>query len=67
VQVFDAATLPLTGEVRLGHHPTVESSFTRDGSTAYASQMKTDWVYEIDRPTHRGAQADVNPAGSGAK
>jgi DNA-binding beta-propeller fold protein YncE len=53
MQVFDAATLRRTADVRLGQHGAVEVVFTRDGKTVYASQMETASIFEIDRSTHR--------------
>jgi YVTN family beta-propeller protein len=53
LQVFEAATLRRTADVRLGEHGAVEVIFTRDGRTVYASQMETASVFEIDRRTHR--------------
>ena len=51
LQVFDPTTLRRTADVRLGSHGAVEVIFTRDGRTAYASQMETASVFEIDRRT----------------
>jgi DNA-binding beta-propeller fold protein YncE len=52
VEVFD----PLTGQrlaaIDLGEHGAVELIFSADGSTAYASQMETASVWEIDRATY---------------
>ena len=53
LQVFDAATLRRTSDVRLGKHGAVEVVFSRDGRTVYASQMETASVFEIDRRSHR--------------
>ncbi len=48
---------PTTGEkidgVKLGEHGAVEVIFTKDGKTAYASQMETASVFEIDRATRQ--------------
>ena len=51
VQVFDATTLELLGEVALGEDGAVEIVFSLDGEHAYASQMETARVYEIDTTT----------------
>lgn len=48
VEVFDAETGKRKSEIRLGDHGAVEVIFNRDGSRAYASQMETASVYEID-------------------
>ncbi|MGH8897370.1 MAG: YncE family protein [Egibacteraceae bacterium] len=51
VQVFDPWTLQRLAEIELGAHGAVEVIFSRDGLTAYVSQMETASVFEIDRGT----------------
>lgn len=51
VQVFDARTLEKLADIDLGDHGSVEVIFTRDGATAFASQMESASVFEIDRFT----------------
>jgi YVTN family beta-propeller protein len=53
VQVFDAHTRKLLGQVRLGEHGAVEVIFTADGRTVFASQMETASVFEIDARTRK--------------
>lgn len=53
LQVFDSAGNEL-GDIILGTKGgAVEVIFTRDGTTAYASQMETASVFEIDRVTRK--------------
>ncbi len=51
VQVFDAVTLEKLADIDLGDHGSVEVIFTRDGATAFASQMESASVFEIDATT----------------
>ncbi len=51
VEVFDPATGERLAAIDLGEHGAVEVIFSRDGTTAYASQMETASVFEIDRVT----------------
>ncbi|CAN5271891.1 hypothetical protein BH20ACT24_BH20ACT24_14920 [soil metagenome] len=51
IEVYDAATFRLLGEIETGDYGSVEVTFTRDGSTAYVSQMQTASVFEIDVAT----------------
>lgn len=51
LQIYDAGTGQRLDEVVLGRYGAVEVIFTRDGRTAYASQMETASVYEIDTAT----------------
>jgi DNA-binding beta-propeller fold protein YncE len=51
VQVFDAETGRRLDQVKLGDHGAVEVIFNRAGTRAYASQMETATVYEIDTAT----------------
>src|ERR671935_91419 len=53
VQVFSAGSHRLLHQIRLGRHGAVEVIFSKDGRTAYASQMETASVFEIDRQTRR--------------
>ncbi len=48
VEVYDAVTHRKLGDVNLHDAGAVEVVFTRDGRTAYVSQMETASVYEID-------------------
>jgi len=52
IEVYDVATGIRTDEIALGEHGAVEVLFTSDGTKAYASQMETARVYEIDTATH---------------
>jgi len=51
LEIFEPTTGKKIDQVKLGEHGAVEVIFTRDGKTAYASQMETASVYEIDRAT----------------
>jgi sugar lactone lactonase YvrE len=66
IEVFD----PLDGErlaqITLGNRGAVEIVFTRDGLTAYASQMTTARVYEIDRAA-RSVRRIIETGGSWTK
>src|SRR5438034_3342748 len=53
VQVFSAGSRRLLHQIRLGQHGAAEVVFTTDGRTAYASQMETASVFEIDTATYR--------------
>ena len=53
VEVFEVPSLRRKRTIRLGEHGAVEVVFTRDGRTAYASQMETASVWEIDRRSYR--------------
>lgn len=48
VEVYEPATGRRTARIRLGSHGAVEVIFTRDGRTAFVSQMETASVYAID-------------------
>lgn len=52
IQVLDTKTGAITGEVTLGTHGAVEIAFSEDGSRAFASQMETALVFEIDTATY---------------
>jgi YVTN family beta-propeller protein len=53
VWVYDTATRRRIHDIKLGQHGAVEVIFTKDGSTAYASQMETASVFEIDAHTYQ--------------
>lgn len=53
IEIFDPASGRRTGEVDLGKHGAVEIVFSRDGRRAYASQMETAKVYEIDTASRK--------------
>lgn len=53
LEVFDLRTLRRLGGVSLGQHGAVEVVFSRDGTKAYASQMETAKVFEIDVATRQ--------------
>jgi len=48
IEVFSTTTGKRTGEITLGEHGAVEIVFSADGARAWASQMETARVYEID-------------------
>jgi YVTN family beta-propeller protein len=52
VQVFDPSTGKRLAAIDLGEHGAVEVIFSADGLTAYASQMESASVFEIDRRTY---------------
>jgi YVTN family beta-propeller protein len=49
LEVYSPLTGELLGRVDLGRYGAVEVIFTADGETAFASQMETASVFEIDR------------------
>jgi YVTN family beta-propeller protein len=53
VEVFSAGSHRRLHQITLGRHGAVEVIFTKDGRTAYASQMETASVFEIDRVSFR--------------
>jgi DNA-binding beta-propeller fold protein YncE len=53
VEIFDPLTGRRIGEVDIGEHGAVEIVFSRDGLFAYASQMETARVFEIDVKTRQ--------------
>ncbi len=53
IEIYETATGRLLDEITLDDHGAVEIVFTSDGSRAYASQMETARVYEIDTSTHQ--------------
>ena len=52
VEVYDAVSGARTHQIDLGTHGAVEIVFTRDGGTAYVSQMETGSVFAIDARTY---------------
>ncbi len=56
IEIFDTQTRSRTGGVDLGAHGAVEVVFSADGSHAYASQMETARVFEIDTSTREGVR-----------
>lgn len=57
IEIFDPRTGKRTGEVDIGTHGAVEIVFSRDGRRAYASQMETAKVFEIDVAERRVVRA----------
>lgn len=53
IEIFNPLTGELTGEVDIGRHGAVEVVFSKDGRFAYASQMETAKVFEIDVKTRK--------------
>lgn len=53
IEIFDLTTFARTGEIDLGKYGAVELVFSRDGKYAYASQMETAKVFEIDTATRK--------------
>ncbi len=51
IEIFDVATRTVTDGIDLGTHGAVEIVFSADGAHAYASQMETARVFEIDTAT----------------
>ncbi|MDI6900644.1 MAG: PEGA domain-containing protein [Anaerosomatales bacterium] len=51
IEIFDPLTGKKVGEMDLGEHGAVEVIFSADGTKAYASQMETAKVFEIDVAT----------------
>lgn len=51
VEIWDLETMRLAGTIDLGVNGAVEILFNRDGTKAYASQMETALVFEIDVAT----------------
>jgi DNA-binding beta-propeller fold protein YncE len=66
LEVFEPTTGKKLDQVKLGKYGAVEVIFTRDGKTAYASQMETASVYEIDRAT-RAVKRTFKTGGSWTK
>ncbi len=57
IEIFDPRTRRRVGGIDLGRHGAVEIVFSRDGTRAYASQMETAKVFEIDVATRRVLRA----------
>lgn len=53
IEIFDVATLARVGEIDIGEYGAVEIVFSADGTRAYASQMETAKVFEIDTATRK--------------
>ena len=53
IEIFDAKTLALIGEIDIGRFGAVEIAFSPDGTRAFASQMETAKVFEIDVKTRK--------------
>jgi len=53
IEILDVATGRRAGGVELGTHGAVEVIFDRTGTRAYASQMETARVFEIDTATRK--------------
>jgi DNA-binding beta-propeller fold protein YncE len=51
VEIFDMETLQLIDSIDLGEYGAVEITFSSDGRHAYATQMETARVFEIDVAT----------------
>ncbi len=51
IEIWDLETMLLADTIDLGVNGAVEIVFTNDGATAYASQMETAEVFEIDAAT----------------
>ena len=66
LEIFEPTTGKKIDGVKLGEHGAVEVIFTKDGKTAYASQMETASVFEIDRATRQVKRA-FNTGGSWTK
>ncbi len=57
IEIFDPRTRRRLGGIDLGTHGAVEIVFSHDGSRAYASQMETARVFEIDVEKRRVLRA----------
>jgi DNA-binding beta-propeller fold protein YncE len=57
IEIFDPRSGARSGEVDLGTHGAVEIVFSADGTRAYASQMETARVFEIDVRSRRTLRA----------
>jgi DNA-binding beta-propeller fold protein YncE len=53
IEVYNPLNGKKLSEINLDRHGAVEITFSSDGSRAYASQMETAKVYEIDTKTRR--------------
>ncbi|MBA4370369.1 MAG: hypothetical protein C0418_02185 [Coriobacteriaceae bacterium] len=57
IEIFEPVSGKRLGEIDLGKYGAVEIVFTADGKRAYASQMETAKVFEIDVATHKVLRA----------
>lgn len=53
IEIYDLKAMRKTGGIDLGKHGAVEIIFNRAGTLAYASQMETAKVFEIDTATRK--------------
>lgn len=53
IEIFDLGSMERSGSIDLGEYGAVEIVFSADGRLAYASQMETAKVFEIDTATRR--------------
>ena len=53
IQIYDLKTMRLTDGINIGKYGAVEVIFNRAGTRAYASQMETNKVFEIDTATRK--------------
>lgn len=53
IEIFDPVSGKRVGEVDIGKYGAVEIVFSKDGSRAYASQMETAKVFEIDTKSRK--------------
>jgi len=53
IEIFNTQTMALVGKVDIGKYGAVEIAFSPDGTRAYASQMETAKVFEIDVRTRK--------------
>lgn len=66
VEVFDPTDGERLARVDLGDHGAVEVIFTADGDTAYASQMESGSVFEIDTATYE-VRRQISTGGTWSK
>lgn len=57
IEIFDLTQMRKSGEIDIGSYGAVEIEFSRDGKRAYASQMETAKVFEIDTSTRKVLRA----------
>ncbi len=53
IQIYDLKKMRATAGINIGKYGAVEVIFNRDGTLAYASQMETAKVFEIDTATRK--------------
>ena len=53
IEIYDLATMRKTADIDIGKYGAVEVIFNRTGTLAYASQMETAKVFEIDTATRK--------------